>query len=196
MRWCVLMLGVMSSPVVWGHGVHATEPGFMSGLLHPMTGIDHVLAAAGMGWWLGLQRFTRLSIPLYCAALMAGIALADLWGGGAGNVFAGIERMLAVTLILTGLFLYKPLRLPQLPAAAVIGAVFCCHFYAHIIEMPPATSGHGALYALGFSIATVSMIAAAALSCKAISGRAAAASMTRLAGAAIAAAGVTAFGLA
>lgn len=194
MRWFVLMLGVMSSPVVWGHGVHAAEPGFMSGLLHPMTGIDHVLAAVGMGWWLGLQRFTRLSIPLYCVALTAGIVPA-LWSG-AGNDFAGIEWMLAVTLIFTGLFLYKPLRLPQLPAAAVIGAVFCCHFYAHITEMPPAMSGHGALYTLGFFIATVSMIAASALSCTAVSGRAVAVSMTRFAGAAIAAAGVTVLGLA
>lgn len=194
MRLFILVLGVISSPAVWSHGVHAAEPGFMSGLLHPLAGIDHVLAAAGMGLWLGLQRFTRLSIPLYCAALAAGVALAGLWSGAGG--FSGIEWVLAYTLILTGLCLYKPLRLPRSLVAAVIGAVFCCHFYAHFVEMPPAAGGHGALYTLGFFIATLSMIAAASLVGAVTGSDRVAAAWTRLAGAAIAAAGVTALGLA
>lgn len=195
MRLFVLMLSAMASSVAWGHGVHVAESDFVSGLLHPMTGIDHVLAAAGMGLWLGLQTFTRWSIPLYCAALAAGIGLAGIWAGIGGG-FAGLEWALASTLIVTGLLLYKPLHLPQSLGAAVIGVIFCCHFYAHITEAPLTSSAAGGttFYMLGLFITTVSMTAAALAF--AARGNRAVATWTRLAGAAIAAVGVTALGLA
>lgn len=191
MRLFVLILGMISSPIAWSHGIHVSESGFASGLLHPMTGIDHVLVAAGIGLWLGLQRFTRGSVLLYFAALVAGIAIAGLVDGRLGE----IDSMLAATLIITGLFLYRTLRLSQPLVAVVITVIFSCHFHAHFAELPGALSASSTgFYAAGVFISTISMIAAAAV-CAARGVRPSSV-WTRLAGATIATAGVVALGLA
>lgn len=193
MRSFFIVLGMIASPLALAHGIHTAESGAMDGLLHPMTGIDHVLAAVGMGLWLGLQN-VRGSIPLYALGLAAGIALGLFWTGMADGW--DIEWILASTLIITGLFLCKPLRLPQSGVAAVITAIFSCHFYAHINEMPASLSaGDTPVYAGGFIAGTVLMIVVAAVAGSAI-GRHASHGWIRIAGAAIAVTGVTAFGMA
>jgi hypothetical protein len=157
--------------------------------------MDHVLAAAGLGLWLGLQQCTRRSIPLYFAALVAGLVLAGLWIGASGGI-SGIEWMLAATLIVAGLLLYNALPLPRVLTAGVITAVFCCHFCAHILAMPAAPGAVVAsLYAGGLFIGTVSMLAVAAVAGVAAV-RGGAPAWWRLAGATIAAAGVATLGLA
>jgi urease accessory protein len=198
MRLFVLIVGVTSNSVAWSHGVHATESVFISGLLHPLSGIDHLLAAAGMGLWLGLQNLTRRSIPLYSAALAAGVLIAGIWsmaGGGAG----AIEWTLACSLVVTGLLLYKRLRQPQPWVAGVISAVLSCHFGAHIVEAPAAFEAGGAVfYSGGFLISTASLIAVTMILVRVMDAGAARASAdwSRFAGAAIALTGVTALGLA
>jgi urease accessory protein len=189
MRLLVLGLGLILSPVAWSHGVHMAPPGFIGGVLHPMTGIDHVLGATGMGLWLGLQRFTRMSLPLYAVALVSGIALAI----SAGGIITDIEWLTAGTLIVSGLLLYKFLQLPQAAVATVITIIFSCHFYAHIAEMPVTVDRAGtAEYMAGFFTGTVLMIAIAAM----IGAGHGAKRWVRASGAVIAVAGVTALGLA
>src|SRR5687767_1627617 len=113
MRAFVIVLGTVLSSTAWGHGVHATESGLSSGLLHPMTGIDHLLAAIGMGLWLSLQRCTPVSTFLYSGSLLLGAAIALLMRG----MITDFEWVLAATLILIGLLLAKVLRVPQQLAA-------------------------------------------------------------------------------
>jgi urease accessory protein len=188
MRVVAIVLSVILSPAAWGHGVHPAESGFGGGLLHPMTGIDHVLAAAGMGLWLSSQRFTSLSTALYFCSLISGMVIA-WWTRG---MIADFEWMLAATLIITGLLLCKSPRLPQSWLAAVMAVIFSCHFYAHIHEMPSGLSTGGVLdYVGGLFAGTVLVIAVAAAT-----GRHASAAWLRIAGVIIAATGVTAFGLA
>ncbi|HEX5055998.1 MAG TPA: HupE/UreJ family protein [Gammaproteobacteria bacterium] len=189
MRLLVLVLGVIVSPVAWSHGVHATQPGFIGGVLHPITAIDHVLAAAGMGLWLGLQRFTRMSPPLYGSALAAGIALAI----AAGGMVTDIEWLLAGTLIITGLLLYKSLQLPQSAVASTVTMIFSCHFYAHIAEMPAALNrADTTAYIVGFFAGSALMITVAALASAGHGARL----WVRVSGAVIAVAGAAALGLA
>jgi urease accessory protein len=198
MRLFVLIVGMTLNSVAWSHGVHATESVFIDGLLHPLSGIDHLLAAAGMGLWLGLQNLTRRSIPLYSAALAAGGLIAGIWSMAGGEAGA-IEWTLAFSLVVTGLLLYTRLRLPQPWAAGVITAVLSCHFCAHIVEAPIVFDAGGAFfYSGGFLISTVSLIAATMILARVTDAGAVRASVnwSRFAGAAIALTGVTALGLA
>ena len=189
MRLFLIVLGMVMSPAAWSHGIHAAQPGFVGGLLHLMTGIDHVLAAAGMGLWLGLQNFTRRSLLLYAFALTAGSVAAAAVGG----MITDVEWLLACTLIVTGLSLYRTLRLPQPAIASAIAMIFSCHFYAHITEIPVAMTGAAtAVYAAGLFTATALIIAIAAM----IGAGHGATVWMRISGAAIAAAGVIALGLA
>jgi urease accessory protein len=158
-------------------------------LLHPLTGVDHLLAAVGMGLWLSLQRYTSLSAPLYFAALLAGVLLAILSKG----LIADIEWMLAATLIITGLFLFKACRMPQQLVAAVIAVLFSCHFYAHITAMPVGIVAPAYIGGIFIGTGLLVMVAAAAGSGIA---RYLPPLCLRIAGALIVAAGVTAFGLA
>ncbi len=185
MRAFVIVLGVVLSSAAWGHGVHATESGLISGLLHPMTGIDHVLAAVGMGLWISLQRFTRASVLLYTGSLLLGVAIAWLLRG----MITDFEWILATTLILIGVLLAKPLRVPQPLAASVIITLFCSHFYAHLGEMPASADAPEYIYGFFAGTFLLTLISA-------VIGRRLSPIWLRIAGAAIAAAGVTAFGLA
>jgi urease accessory protein len=185
MQAFVIVLGMVLSSQVWGHGVHATESGIVSGLLHPMTGIDHLLAAVGMGLWLSLQRFTPISTSLYLGSLLLGIAIALLTRG----MITDFEWILAATLILIGVLLASALRVPQQLAAIVITVLFSCHFYAHFSEAPRSVTVPG--YSSGLVAGTFLLLLSSA-----VIGRRLSPAWLRIAGAAIAAAGVTAFGLA
>lgn len=193
MRLFVIVLGMVLSPVAWGHGIHAAQPGLVNGLLHPMTGIDHVLAAIGMGGWLGIQHFRRWSVSLYMAALVTGLVFAGVWTVAVGGMSGDIEWILAFSLIVVGLLLWQRLHLPQPLVATFTAAVFSCHFYAHITEMPALNAAGAAFYAGGFFIGTALMIATAAVVAR---GGRASPKWARLAGAVIATAGVTALGVA
>ncbi len=187
MRLFVIALGLLSSSVAWSHGLHATEPGFASGLLHPLTGIDHMMAAVGMGLWLSLQRFTPLSIPLYAGSLISGIVIAIFSRG----MVTDFEWVLAATLILIGLFLLNAWRMPQQWAAAVM-TVFCTsHFYAHLSEMPEGMAAPG--YVSGFLLCTCLLVAVGIVIG---SGRHFSRVWLRIAGAVITVTGAAAFGLA
>ncbi|HEY3488168.1 MAG TPA: HupE/UreJ family protein [Gammaproteobacteria bacterium] len=186
MRLFLLVSGIFFSPGVWSHGIHGIEVGFAGGLLHPLSGADHLLAAVGMGLWLSLQTYTRRSVPWHCAALIAGVFLALL----AKGALADIEWMLASTLIVTGLFLYKSLRMPRQLVAAVITTFFSCHFYAHINE------GAATLpYICGFFISTF-LLVMFSIAAGTVMGRRAPAFWTRAVGVLLTAVGVAGFGLA
>jgi urease accessory protein len=157
----------------------------MSGLLHPMTGIDHVLAAVGMGLWLSLQRVTTVSTFLYAGSLLLGAAIAISMRG----MITDFEWILAATLILIGLLLARALRVPRQPAAAVITVLFSCHAYAHLGEAPAGMAAPE--YISGFLSSTFLLVLISA-----VIGRHSSSIWLRVAGAAVAAAGVTAFGLA
>jgi urease accessory protein len=189
MRAFVIVLGVILSSQAWGHGVHATESGLISGLLHPMTGIDHILAAVGMGLWLSLHRFTPVSTFLYSGSLLTGVAIALSLRG----MITDFEWVLAATLILIGLLLARSLRLPQQSVAGIITVLFSCHAYAHLGEMPASVAAPA--YISGFFVVTLLLVFISAAAGGAIDRRLSSI-WIRITGAVIAAAGVTAFGLA
>lgn len=134
------------------HPGHYHPPGeedefdtFANGLLHPLTGIDHLLLALAVGWLafsLGKGK-ARLPLSAFLAALAIGA-----WSGRGLQGGAALEAALSVTLLAAGaLFVWrKNLQVASFAVAAGLGGF--THGYAHGAEAMP---GPGFLaYSIGF----------------------------------------------
>lgn len=129
-----------------GSGVAA---GLLAGLRHPVSGADHVLAMLAVGLW-GAQ----LGAP-YVWVLPIAFPLVMACGGALGLLglpLPGVELGIALSALLLGLFVLLEARPPVAVAAAVVGAFALFHGHAHGVELPAGASG--ALYSIGFVVAT------------------------------------------
>ena len=120
-----------------GDHVH---PGFMAGLLHPFTGIDHLAAMLAVGVWSSLAVRPVWVAPLAFVALLGAGAL----GGLAGVAVPGVEPMIAASLLVTGLLIATRAQWPVRAAALVAGLFAFFHGAAHGMEL----SGVGVAQAL------------------------------------------------
>ena len=120
-----------------GDHVH---PGFMAGLLHPFTGIDHLAAMLAVGVWSALAVRPVWVAPLAFVALLGAGAL----GGLAGVAVPGVEPMIAASLLVTVLLIATRAQWPVWAAALVAGLFAFFHGAAHGMEL----SGVGVAQAL------------------------------------------------
>jgi len=157
--------------------------GFLAGLSHPVSGLDHVLAMVSVGLWgaqLGAPAMWLL--PVTFPLVMA-------FGGAMGLLgvpLPGVETGIALSALVLGLAVSSAWRPPLWAAAAVVACFAIFHGHAHGTELPAGASGLS--YSLGFVVAT-GMLHAAGIGVGTIHrwhwGRGA----LRAAGAAVAAAG-------
>jgi len=128
-------------------GVHA--PGFLSGLWHPFTGLDHLLAMVAVGLWSS-QRGGRalwilpLVFPL-CATLGSALALLGL-------PLPGVESGVAVSVLVLGLLVLARAGTALGPASLVVALFALFHGHAHGTELPAGASA--ALWTSGFALST------------------------------------------
>ncbi|MGZ5049800.1 MAG: HupE/UreJ family protein [Methylobacter sp.] len=131
-NWLIAALFLIS-PTLYAHtGVHA-EHSLMSGLLHPLTGIDHLLVLLAVGLIAGKQGGKALlAFPAVFFALMA--AGASLSMSGVQIPF--VESLIALSVVAFGLLsgIGQAQRSQMLFLAASFFAVF--HGYAHAAEIP------------------------------------------------------------
>ena len=139
---------------------------FTGGLMHPLGGLDHLLAMVAIGIWAAqLGGRARWAVP---AAFMAALAVGAALGSG-GMTFGWMEQAVAASVLALGLLVVTAARLP-LAAGMAIAALFAVfHGIAHGAEMPANASGLS--YGLGFLAATAALHAAG-LGLGAMSGRA------------------------
>ena len=160
-RWVGLAVAVVASlgvtQAAMAHAGHPTgaDP-LTTGILHPVLGVDHLLAAVATGL-LAVRIGTRRAIwmlPLaFVAMLLAGGGMAD-----AGVVIPGAESGIALSIIVLGLMVAALPTVPLYAAAALVGLFATCHGYAHVAEF----SGRSLLpYMLGLALATLALHAAA-----------------------------------
>ena len=159
-------------------GSHAVT-GFVSGLSHPLLGLDHLLAMIAIGLWAAQQGGRAVwAVP---AAFVGAMGL----GGGlalSGLVLPQAETGLAVSVLVLGLLIATQRQWTVLAGMAIAAVFAVFHGYAHGLEMPQAASPM--LYALGFILAT------ACLHGVGIAGSQIGRHAMRLAGAVIAASGL------
>lgn len=180
----VLVLGLLLlAPAANAHTFGAGGAGLAAGLVHPLIGVDHLLALIGAGLWAGwLGGGARYLLPAgFLAGMLGGALLA--WGGVAVPL---VEPMIAVSVLLFGILAATAVRPSLLLGVAVLFAFALFHGHAHGTELPQAAQP--ALYVLGFLSASALIQGGAVYLATGLrSGRLAAA--VRVAGGAVAALG-------
>lgn len=123
--------------------------GFFTGLQHPWSGLDHVLAMIAVGLWgaqLGSPALWML--PIAFPMMMAVGAMMGL----IGIPIPGVEIGIALSAILLGTMILAEVRPKLAIAIALVGFFAIFHGHAHGTELPEGQSG--LLYSMGFVIAT------------------------------------------
>lgn len=128
-------------------GLHGA--GFTTGVVHPFTGLDHLLAMVAVGLWAAqLGGRARWAVPAaFVAMLGVGGALGML-----GVNLPGVEAGIAASVLALGLLIAFSTRLPLAAGMALVGAFAIFHGHAHGVEMPSIATPW--LYTLGFIFST------------------------------------------
>lgn len=123
--------------------------GFMHGFVHPIGGLDHVLAMIAVGLFAFVLGGRALwFVPATFVGMMAvgGVV------GFSGIALPLLETAIALSVVVLGLAVAIGRNLPVMAACALVGFFALFHGIAHGAEMPAETSA--ATYALGFMMAT------------------------------------------
>jgi urease accessory protein len=133
----------------FAHVERGQATGFITGLQHPWSGLDHVLAMIAVGiWGAQLGNPAMWLLPVTFPVVMSLGAMMGLLG----IRLPGIEIGIALSAILLGTMVVGEFR-PKIILAALLVAFFAIfHGHAHGTELPPGQSG--LLYSMGFVIAT------------------------------------------
>jgi urease accessory protein len=123
--------------------------GFTHGFVHPIGGLDHVLAMMAVGLYAALLGGRALWLV---PATFVGVMAVGGTLGMAGLALPFGEIGIAFSVIALGLAVALRIRLPVLIAMALTGLFAIFHGHAHGAEMPDASSG--LTYAAGFMLAT------------------------------------------
>lgn len=148
-RLLVLACTAMLMTPVFAHDGHPAMTGFASGLAHPFSGLDHLLAMLAIGIWAAQHK--RRAVWMLPAMFLAMMGLGAVLAV-AGMHFPGAEAGIAGSLAMLGLLIAFAVRLPILASAGLVSLFALLHGYAHGIESPPGASI--ALYGAGFMLAT------------------------------------------
>ncbi|MFC5547457.1 HupE/UreJ family protein [Massilia aerilata] len=126
------------------HPGHGGGAGMMAGFLHPLTGLDHLLALLALGLWSRQQRSGFVLPPVFLALMALGASCVAMVADG---MLPALEMSIAATVLLLGALAASALRLP--PQIAVLLASLCgfLHGLAHGRELAGMPSGAGFLLA-------------------------------------------------
>ena len=105
--------------------------GFVTGFMHPLTGMDHLAAMLAVGAWSALTVTPAWRAPAaFVALLVAGAA-----AGFAGLSVPGVEPMIAASVLVLGLLVAVQKKMPWVLAAALAGVFAFFHGAAHGYEL-------------------------------------------------------------
>ena len=124
--------------------------GFAEGLLHPFSGLDHLLAMVAVGLWasqLGGRALWLLPLT-FPVVMAAGAAL-----GFGGVALPWVEIGIAASVLVLGAAVALTLRPSLAVSLPLIGLFAALHGYSHGVELPANASA--LTYAAGFIAATL-----------------------------------------
>jgi urease accessory protein len=123
--------------------------GLLSGLLHPISGLDHVVAMIAVGLWgaqLGTPAIWILPVTFPLVMAVGGML------GLLGIPVPGVEIGIALSAVALGGMVLFAARPPNWIAVVLVGIFAVFHGHAHGTELPEGQSG--LYYSLGFVVAT------------------------------------------
>ena len=145
----VAILALSAGGPAMAHTVGASAAGFGAGFLHPVTGLDHLLAMVSVGIWgafLGAPAIWLLPIAFPLIMAMGGAL------GVLGMPLPGGELLIALSVLVLGGLVASARRVPVAAAFAVVGVFAIAHGHAHGVELPG--SADAIAFTAGFVIAT------------------------------------------
>ncbi|MEH6401752.1 MAG: HupE/UreJ family protein [Sneathiella sp.] len=146
-------LTVAASPA-FAHTGHTEASSLISGLMHPVIGLDHILAMIAVGLLATQMRGkSRTVLPaIFIAMMIAGAALAS-----SAIAIPFIEQGILGSVIILGAVIAGGYRLPASIAASLVGFFALFHGAAHFVEMPANATTMA--YGTGFLVASLALIA-------------------------------------
>jgi urease accessory protein len=148
-RWPGALLMLLLPVLAQAHA-GAGDTGLMNGLMHPVFGLDHLLAMISVGVLsaqLGGHNLWRIPAA-FVGAMTLGGAL-----GIARVAQLDVELGIALSVLVLGLgVVFAQRHMSAWTMTALVLFFGACHGYAHGIEIPKSVSP--ALYTLGFVIST------------------------------------------
>jgi urease accessory protein len=150
----VLLLA--TSNAAFAHPGHNVS-GLAAGLMHPFSGMDHLLAMVAVGLWAAQGNTEKrggrkiwLLPATFMTMLVAGAGLAMQW-----QALPLVEAGIAVSVLALGLLVVLSLQLPATLSVAITALFGLLHGYAHGLELPESAAPMQ--YALGFLAATLTL---------------------------------------
>lgn len=139
------MLLLLSNPC-WSHGFGG------SGLLHPLTGPDHLLAMLAVGIW-------SAQVGGQALYLVPGCFMGMMVVGGMVGIYRLVEQsselIIALSVALLGLAIQRDKRVSGWIASLSVGSFGFCHGLTHGLERNQAVAP--ATYLLGFLVTTLGL---------------------------------------
>jgi len=133
----------------FGHPQSGVALGFKSGFLHPLSGLDHILAMVSVGIWgaqLGKPAIWLLPVTFPMVMAFGGVL------GVRGLPLPGVEVGIALSALVLGLMIAFSARPPLWVAAVIVGIFAIFHGYSHGKELPHAAQPLS--YGMSFVLAT------------------------------------------
>ena len=145
----IILFSLAWAQTAGAHVEGGQAAGFFTGLQHPWSGLDHVLAMIAVGLWgaqLGSPALWVL--PIAFPMMMSMGAMLGLLG----IPVPGVEIGIALSAIVLGTMVMAEVQPKLAIAISMVGIFAIFHGHAHGTELPPGQSG--LLYSMGFVIAT------------------------------------------
>jgi urease accessory protein len=134
------------------HPGHEGTPGFVHGFLHPLGGLDHILAMVAVG--LFAARLGGRALWLVPASFVVTMAAAGV-AGMAGLALPYVEAGIALSILVLGAAIALEATMPVAAAMGLVAFFAVFHGHAHGAEMPETMSGLA--YGAGFIAATAAL---------------------------------------
>lgn len=141
---------MVSSPALAHTGLPTSAA---DGVLHPLRGIDHLLAMVAVGVVAATAKDRRL-VWLAPAGFLAGMLFGGI-AGIAGLGFPAVEAMIAASVVVLGVLIVTGTRISGLWLPVLAAAFGAAHGHAHGAELPAGTVP--VVYVAGFLAVTAAL---------------------------------------
>lgn len=148
----LFLAALLAYDSAFAHTGEAGANGFLAGVMHPVSGFDHLLAMVSIGIWgatLGRPLVWLLPVAFPMMMVAGGIL------GIAGVPLPYIEPGIAGSVVILGLAIAAAWRAHVAIAVAIVAIFGIFHGYAHGAELPSSASP--AEFVAGFVICTGSL---------------------------------------
>lgn len=144
-----------------GHESISASQGLLAGILHPLMGLDHLLALIAVGVVAGLAgKRTSWSLPVsYAVIMLIGFVIAAM--GVTVFSMPVVETLILSSVVLGAALILVGRRGNALAKSGLLLGFALFHGIAHGIEVPAGVSAY--IFAIGFVMASLSIMLIASI---------------------------------